>query len=57
MNFSVHNKRGLEWLTGCSPATATMADYEQKCQEFSICSLHEAGCLTWFSVCARIRKM
>ena len=47
-------KWSIDWLIGrltdCDPTSPTMAVYQQKVQESSSCSVHEAGCLSWSSV-------
>jgi len=36
----------IKWLTGCGPAHPTITVYQQKVQESSSCSAHEAACLS-----------
>lgn len=50
MNLSVHEGDLLEWLTGCDPASSTMAVYQRKVQESSSCSVHTVGFVSWSSI-------
>ena len=44
-------------FTCCGPASLTMAVDQWKVQEFSSCSVHGAGCLSWFSVYTRTEEV
>jgi len=46
----------LECFTGCGLATSTMTVQPQKVQKTRSSSVHEAECLSWSSVYARIVK-
>jgi hypothetical protein len=46
----------LEWLTGCGPASLTIAMYKVMVQESSSCSVHETRRISWSLVYAGIFK-
>ena len=45
-----------KWFKGCGPATPIMAVYQQEIQQYSSCSVHKAGCLSWSLLYSRIPK-